>query len=599
MATRKKQLKITPMKGRPMLHWVGKKPLDTVKHFPAQLCESVGVKKPPVEPSYKEFAGNGYNLLFHGDNKEILSSLLIAGFRGKVDLIYIDPPFDSGADYVRKVKLRGGSNGNGNGGRNGNGNGNGGIPGEGHSAVEQGQYEDIWANDNYLQFMYERLVLLRELLSDRGSIYLHCDWHKSHHLRFLMDEVFGAENFRNEIVWFYPRGGDNERQFNRKHDVIFFYSKSNNWIFNYEDVVIPYTEEQIARFDLKDSKGKFYWNVNPRGERVKTYLGVGIGEYDVWNIGINATQIRDMGYPTLKPEALLERIIRASSNDDSIVMDCFCGSGTTAAVAEKLGRRWIVADLNKGAIQTTIRRLGQVRKEKNGTLERNGNGLIHYRVNDYDHAKMDELRKIIISKYGIKTDRKEMFFDGTVGGELAKIIDLNKPLTRLDIQIIRDEIKNNRPDEERNITVFCNGSEVEIIRELAGEKSPINKITVRDIQRDGMIVHQPAEADVEITKKGGKATVKINNYISPAILARLEIDRSLFGEHIGDFRAQIDCVYIDTNYNGRDFKIAQSDLPAKRSDFIKGEYELTLPAAKPKIAVKIIDMLGEEVLTVE
>ena len=206
---KKNPIKITPIKGRPMLHWVGKKPLDVVRHFPAQLCETVGVDDPPVEPSYSEFVKSDYNLLFHGDNKEILSSLLIAGFRGKIDLIYIDPPFDSGADYVRKVKLRGQTEE---------------LEGEGHTSIEQAQYEDIWANDNYLQFMYERLILMRELLSEKGNLYLHCDCHKSHHLRFLLDEVFGAENFRNELVWHYPgREMCIATKFNCKHDTIYFY----------------------------------------------------------------------------------------------------------------------------------------------------------------------------------------------------------------------------------------------------------------------------------------------------------------------------------------------------------------------------------------
>ncbi len=133
-----------------MLHWVVKKPLDVVRHFPAQLCETVGVDNPPAEPSYEAFVEGGYNLLFHGDNKEILSSLLIAGFRGKIDLIYIDPPFD----YVRKVRLRGQSAR---------------LEGEGHTAIEQAQYEDIWANDNYLQFMYERLILMRNRSTRKGA----------------------------------------------------------------------------------------------------------------------------------------------------------------------------------------------------------------------------------------------------------------------------------------------------------------------------------------------------------------------------------------------------------------------------------------------
>lgn len=581
-----------------MLQWVGKKPLDVVKNFPAQLCESAGVKNPPAEPTYKDFAKSNHNLLFHGDNKEILSSLLIAGFRGKVDLIYIDPPFDSGADYVRKVKLRGGVNGNGNGSENGNGS----IKGTEHSGIEHAQYEDIWANDNYLQFMYERLILMRELLSDKGSIYLHCDWHKSHYLRFLLDEIFGNENLINEIVWHYPDNFQgNVKGFATNHNTIIWYAKTAQFIAEKIKVKLDkpvrrdvriWSSEQQALVAKRDEEGNIIYE-----EFTEKKLD------DVWVIGQSSTTKSNskefLGYPTQKPEALLERIIKASSNEGSIVLDCFCGSGTTAAVAEKLGRRWIMADLNKGAIQTTIKRLQSVIKEKNGTLERNGHGLIHYRVNDYDFAKLDELKKIIISKYGIQTNRKDLFFDGTVSGQLAKIVDLNKPLTQLDIQIIKDEITKNRPDETRNITVFCSGSELKIISELAKERSPLNKITVCDVQQDGMIVNQPPDAKVKIVKKGKKATVKIENYISPTILARMEIDRSLFSEHIDDFRAQIDCVLIDTNYNGKDFKITQSDIPEKRTDFVKGEYELALPRSGAKIAVKIVDMLGEEVLTVK
>ena len=295
----------------------------------------------------------------------------------------------------------------------------------------------------------------------------------------------------------------------------------------------------------------------------------------------------------------MERIINATSNEDSIILDCFCGSGTTAVVAEKLNRRWIMADLNKGAIQTTIKRLqGIIEEKKSDLVEKNGHGFIHYRVNNYDFAKQDGLKKIIVSKYGIQTDRRDMFFDGTIAGQLAKILDLNRPLTRLDIQIIKDEIQQNRPDETRDITVFCNGSEMGIITELAEEKKPINRITICDIQQDGVITDQPAEAIMEITIEGVKATVRISDYISPSILARMEIDRTLFNEQIDDFRAQIDCVLIDTNYNGRNFNIVASDLPKKKSDFIRGRYELTLPHSDARVAVKIVDMLGEETVVV-
>ncbi len=599
-----------------MLHWVGKKPLDVVRNFPAQLCETIGIENPPAEPSYKEFAKANYNLLFHGDNKEILSSLLIAGFRGKIDLIYIDPPFDSGADYVRMVKLRGVLNGNGNGNK---------IAGEGHTFIEQAQYEDIWANDNYLQFMYERLILMRELLSDKGSIYLHCDWHKNHHLRFLLDEVFGAENFRNEVIWLYGGKGmaNAKKSYVPYNATILFYSKTdevnlNNKIKEVSDSVLQrfgkYLNEndQILfetlwrsneRSEIEKATKRFARENKrePRGDDIAVDYSKGSLLKNVWNdiaiVRENEVYGEYIDYPTQKPEALLERIIKASSNEDSIVLDCFCGSGTTAAVAEKLGRRWIMADLNKGAIQTTIKRLQGVINGKNGDLaEQNGHGLIHYRVNNYDHAKQAELKKIIRSKYGIQIDRKDLFFDGTVGGQLAKIVDLDKPLTRLDIQIIKDEIQNNRPDETRDMTVFCNGSEMEIINELAKEKNPINKITVRDIQQDGMITNQPPQAEVHISRHGKTAIVKIGDYISPSILARMEMDRTIFDEQINDFRAQIDCVLIDTDYNGKSFNIVESDLPRKKTDFIKGKYELSIPRTNCKVAVKIVDMLGEEVI---
>ena len=572
-------LKIAPLKGRPMLHWVGKKPLDVVRHFPAQLCETVEVGDPPAEPSYKEFAKSKYNLLFHGDNKEILSSLLIAGFRGKVDLIYIDPPFDSAADYVRKVRLRGQSKT---------------LKGEGHTSIEQTQYEDIWANDNYLQFMYERLILLRELLSNEGSIYLHCDWHKIHHLRFLLDEVFGEENFGNEIIWCYTFPGPAPQNFPRKHDNILRYKKINgNAIFNPDDIRIPYK----ADFTAVRTIGGAEYDADSKIARHEKGKVPESWWVDMSNVSAWRDELLD--FPTQKPEALLERIIKASSNEGSIVLDCFCGSGTTAAVAEKLGRRWIVADLNKGAIQTTIKRLQKIINQKNGDLIENGRGFIHYRVNNYDFAKQNGLKKIVIAKYGILKDNGDLFFDGIVGGKLAKIVDLNRPLNRMDIQIIKDEIAHNRPDETRDIAVFCNGSEMDIIDELAQERSPINKIAICDIQQDGVTTDQPAEADVQIAKKGKKATIKIANYISPAILARMEIDRTFLNEQIGDFRAQIDYVLIDTDYNGENFNIVVCDLPQKRTDFIKSKYELTLSRTGAKVAVKIVDMLGEEVIVVE
>ena len=305
------------------------------------LAETMAV---PLQPT-RRFGKNGddwHNMLIFGDNLQAMKSLLDMKKRGElcnadgtpgIRLVYIDPPFSTKREM------------------------------QGQDGVVA--YQDKVAAAEFLEFIRKRLVLIRELLSDDGSVYVHLDWRMDSYVRVLMDEVFGKENCRNEIIWFYPRGGDADKQFNRKHDSLFWYSKSSDdWIFNWDQVLIPYTEKQLARFKEKDRKGKFYWNINPRGERVKTYLRKpGIGQYDVWNIGINATQIRELGYPTQKPEALLERIIKASSNEGDIVADFFAGSGTAPAVAEKLGRRWIASDCGKLAIYTTQKRMLNLRRD--------------------------------------------------------------------------------------------------------------------------------------------------------------------------------------------------------------------------------------------
>ena len=614
-----------------MLHWVGKHPIDTISNYPAQLVDTYNVENPEKEPSYDKFK-DGPNLLFHGDNKEILSALLVQGFRGKIDLIYIDPPFASGADYVRKVALRGKK---------------GDLEAEGHSVIEQTQYADIWANDNYLQFMYERLILMRELLSDKGSLYLHCDWHKNHYLRMLLDEVFGNDNFHNEIIWQRSSSGKTiSRNFSRDTDTIFWFSKSDNYTLNSVFKPLSSTTKAMYTRDDEDGRGKYRlyplqktaspgpettydyidnngktWKCPEKGWRMKyeklkalenenrLYFGGNtLQEKAYWNErqnegklannlwddipNLQGTTTEILNYPTQKPGILLERIIKASSNEGDIVLDCFVGSGTTAAVAEKLGRRWIAADINRGAIQTTIKRL-----QKLPDMQR---GIVHYQVNNYDASTDLERRDIVIKKYGVQTDRQEAFFDGTLDGTLVKIIDLTKPLTPLDIQTIKDELEN-RPDESRNITVLCYGTNSNIQAELKEEnrRRGVNKIFVRDIGSEGVTTFEPASAEVNFEREGDSVKITIAEYISPTILARMDIDRTIFDEQIDDFRTQIDCVLIDTDYTGEHFKIVESDVPEKKDDFIAGEYTVPLPRPNARVAVKIIDMLGEETVITE
>ncbi len=394
------------IKGYPELRWTGKRPYTSTQFFPAQLKETYG----------KADENGWINKIFWGDNLQVMSHLL-KNYRGLVDLIYIDPPFDSNADYKKKIKLKGKS-----------------VESD-SSAFEEKQYGDIWTNDEYLQFMYERLVLCKELLSDNGCIYLHCDWHKSHYLRAILDEIFGIDNFRNEIIWQKTLSRKAQSsQFGNMHDTILFYSKSSDSTFNiiYEQRDKETTEKRFPYVDEVTGKRYVLDNFTQAGQGQSRYFGEKFGVLappagkhwiwsqerideglknglirftsgnmprlvryeteglfagDIWTsteMMLHSQSSEDIGYPTQKPENLIERIIKASSNPGDLVFDCFMGSGTTQAVAMKLGRRFIGADINLGAIQTTTKRLLNILKSDEGLFEGNKTGFEVYNVNNYD-----------------------------------------------------------------------------------------------------------------------------------------------------------------------------------------------------------------------
>lgn len=678
----KKDIKISAAKGRPMLSWVGKRPLRHVTAFPAQHIETFApVEKTEVSKTSEVW--NGWpaayphgGLLFHGDNKEVLAHLLANGFRGKVKLIYIDPPFDSGADYVRKVQLRGGT-------------ATAKIEGESYNLGEQIQYTDIWANDNYLQFMYERLQLLKELLAEDGSIYLHCDQKKNHHLRCLMDEVFGQNNFKNEVV----RIKCNPKNFERPaygniHDVVFFYSKSDVTVWNdqvekadSEDMERLFTKiaEDGRRFttvalhasgtrngptgkpwrgiapppgrhwayvpaelDRFDAEGKIEWSStgNPRLINFADENGNNRVQ-DVWTMKDPTYSI----YPTEKNEGVIERIINASSNPGDLVLDCFVGSGTTAAVSQKLGRRWIGCDINKGAIQTTSKRLQGIIEEQIATENKRhpelfdvGAGLAParlssssqegqpqglplqdptpaqqsftvWRVNDYDlKIQRNEAIKLACEHIGVERIASEGWFDGKLGKKLVKIIPFEHPLSPLDLEELKRELYA-RLEVDNTIVFVCLGIElaartwIEDWNRLRKGEHTVNKIEVIELRTDAkygnFIKHEPATGKVSIARDGDKIKVRIEDFISPTILKRLDMDLPLFKAKITDWRSQVDCVMIDTAYNGEVFNVTLSDVPEKKNDLIDGLYSLTAPSGTTTVAVKIIDMLGEEVLIMD
>jgi len=357
--------------------------------------------------------------LFYGDNKDVLATLLEQGFRGKIDLIYIDPPFMSGADYVRKVELRGLKETRTN------------I--DDADLLQQTMYFDMWKNDAYLQFMYERLILLKELLSETGSIYVHLDWHVGHYVKLLMDEIFGQDNFVNEIIWFFKGTTNSPRQYGDKHDTILFYvkNKNNNYTFNANNIRLPFDDYSSFK---QDEDGKWYkqWTKDKKYYPPQVLKNgkrklIGKYRYDVIDdVPSMATAHGEeyIGFSTQKKEALLEIFVKASSNIDDLVLDCFIGSGTTCAVAEKLGRYWIGCDINKGALQITSKRLQKIIFEQIKNKKTKHSSFATYKVNNYDLQLLrTEAIELSVQHIGIQRTKTDSFFDGTLGKDLVKIID--------------------------------------------------------------------------------------------------------------------------------------------------------------------------------
>ncbi|MDI6854811.1 MAG: site-specific DNA-methyltransferase [Deltaproteobacteria bacterium] len=648
------KVEIKPAKGRPMLTWVGKRPLRQVTAFPAQHIETFNLNHGRLSGSAPRPAWTDWpvaypqgGLLFHGDNKEVLAHLLANGFRGKVKLIYIDPPFDSGADYVRKVSLRGVK-------------GAAKIEGEGYTLGEQIQYTDIWANDNYLQFMYERLLLLKEMLTEDGFSVVHMNSRRVHYVKAMMDEIFGESNFRNEIIIKRIRKSYTEKtgiaSLNEGVDYLLFYSKSPETRMRPPLKYAP-KEERWHSFDAPNIRpnltyelfGKWpppgrCWMKSP-GEADKMIEhgdlrpnpSTGWPEYRIeasehivrdtlWDDVTGTAFTTD--YPTEKKEGMLNLILGMASEPHDIILDCFIGSGTTAVAAQKLGRRWIGCDINKGAIQTTCKRLQNVileqmeaaqKKNKQQPLPPAGEeaqvnsdpppaqfSFAVYRVNDYDLAiQHNEAVNLACEHLGITRTKTDAFFDGTLGKKLVKIVPFGHPLTLLDLEEIKREL-SARPEEERDICVVCLGKEtaadgwLEDWNRLRKQGDVPNKIEVIELRTDPrygkFFVHQPATARVSITRDQGKISVEIQDFISPTILERLRQHSGLLTPQIDDWRAMVDSVMIDPAYNGEVFNVAFADVPAKKSDLVAGAYELDAPTGETTVAVKITDMLGEEVL---
>jgi adenine-specific DNA-methyltransferase len=426
---------------------------------PASRLKSQGELFNPQKSHRDDFR----NMLIWGDNKLVMASLL-KDFKGKIDLIYIDPPFDVGADFTMSIPI-----------------------GDEKETIEKDQstlemvaYRDMWGKgtDSYLHMMYERLALMKELLSERGIIYVHCDWRVSYFLRSVLDDVFDKINFVNEVVWsYFAFKRKTAKKFPQKHDTLISYRKSASGIWNTQ--YKPHKPEYVARFK-KDKNGRLYRDdVNPTagGTRI-IYLDDVPGDIvdSVWDDipPVNPVADERADYATQKPEALLERIIKASSNENDLVADFFPGSGTTGAVAEKLGRRWIMADLGRFAIHTSRKRLIEVQRDlhKQGKPYRSFDvyNLGRYERQWWQKERLkgadEEHRKVVLGFYRAEVlfDSHSPFIHGRKGPALVYVADIDSLLTRGEIRDVAAAAKEAGAREvhclawefEMDLRMVCN-----------------------------------------------------------------------------------------------------------------------------------------------
>lgn len=613
------EYKFEPIKGYPMLNWKGKRPFNSTQFYPAQLKEVYG-----------EDVDGWKDKIYWGDNLQVMSHLL-KEYRGKVKLIYIDPPFDSKANYKKNIQLR-----------------NNQITND-VNVFEEKQYGDLWNNDEYLQFMYERLILLKELLHEEGTIFVHCDWHRGHHIRCLLDEVFSQNNMINEIIW-RRKGGTALGSMNRlssASDTILWYSKSSNYTINaiYADASSEYIEQQFRHSDpdgrkymitvmrspsvrpnlmyeykgykmppngwavpletmkLLDDQNRLHF---PDSKDKQIYKKIYLDEYKGQQINnlwtdistLKGTNAEILNYPTQKPEELLERILLLASNSGDIVLDSFMGSGTTMSASVKLGRKFIGADINLGAIQTSTKRILQLIDTQNSNNSLNIvtklKGFMLYMVNNYDLFRNPlEAKDLLLDALEIQKLEMSSVYDGEKNGRMVKIMPVNRIATRADLTELiagfdykaferRQAEKPNQPVEK--IMIVCMGHEPDLQAHLQKEVPFKLDVEIVDILRDKSNLEFKRESEAQVTIKGGM--LQIEKFYPMNLLQKLSMQK----ESVSDWKELVESVMVDWNYDGAILQPSVVDIPSK-NEFVNGSYKV--PAEAGTIRVKITDLLSE------
>lgn len=606
------------IKGFPELRWTGKHPYTSTQYYPAQLRERYGEET------------NGWiNKIFWGDNLQVMSHLL-KDYRHKIDCIYIDPPFDSKAQYKKTIKIRSQDVSN------------------DMMSFEEVQYNDIWTNDTYLQFMYERFTIMRELLKSTGSIWVHCDQSKGHYIKVLLDEVFGPENFINQITWkrTFAHGdmGQGAKHLGRISDYIFIYGVSPSVKLN--SVYTPYEQSYIDRvFSGKDDDGRRWQSVSltapggaAKGNPSYEFLGVtrywqysqanmqklyeqgkiyqskpgavprrkmyldeakGIPLQDIWTdiVPVQGASAENENYPTQKPLSLLERILSVATDPGDLVFDCFMGSGTTQAAAMKLGRRFIGADINLGAIQITTKRLVSLSDSLTEQLQDNEKytSFEVYNVNNYDFFRNPvEARSLIIQALEVQPFPQSDVWDGELDGRMVKIMPVNRIATKADLEELKANLpyktyekrKAENPTQPvEKITIVCMGHEPDLKASLEQELSEYKlDIEIVDILRDKKDLQLKREAEAEIVREGNKLVIRA--FYPMNLMQKLSLQK----EYVEDWRQLVESIMIDWNYDGVVMQPTVTDVPDKKG-IVSGIYDI--PEDAGTIRVKITDLLSE------
>ncbi len=602
------------------LIWEGKYDKDGKKTaplriaLPFQTVETVNESAQDRQKSLEFFrsgrTSEWRNRLIWGDKKYVLPSLL-PEFAGKVNLIYIDPPFDTGADFSFQVE----------------------IDGENFtkepSVIEMKAYRDTWGRglDSYLQWFYETVVLLRELLHETGSIYVHLDWHVGHYAKAVLDEIFGQENFKNEIAWWYydkfPTGGS---ILDRQHDRLLQYARTDNYITN---LVTELRVEPGRPTEVRKKVGGKMMRIRDP-ETGKTTFIEGTTEKkisDVWRIPlINSMSAERLGYPTQKPEALLERIIKASSNPGDLVLDCFVGSGTTAAVAEKLGRRWIACDLSRFAIHTTRKRLLSIPNVKPfivqnlGKYERQVWQAAEF--GEEAEAKNQAYRRFILELYHAQPITGYAWLHGLKAGRMVHVGAVDSPVSPGDIAQIAAEFKKAIGTGKDAPTV--NGVDVlgwdfafelnEVAKQQAAQaniqmrflKIPRDVMDKRAVEQGDVKFFELAALAVEILRsaqndtkarshpersEGSRTvTLKLTDFCIPPDEVPEEVQRAI--KHWSQW---IDYWAVDWNNNGDTFHNEWQDYRTRKKRELQMQVAHTYSEpGEYTIVVKVIDILGND-----